>query len=529
MRGHALVRPGQWAPTRTVDASLDVLASLDHEVSRRGAYQVYLGSGEHPVRLRVLGRRRHRARAATGWCGSTCPVALPLLPGDRYVLRESGRAETVGGGEVLDVAPVLPASRARPSRSVDRVIAERGWVDVDQLERLTGERRPADVGGRWVVDPEVAGRRPAPSWSTRSTPRPALGLDLAGLTERQRAVLADLDGVVIDVGPGLAGRARRPGPRPTRPGRPPVAGRPARPRRGRRPIPEPPAPTARRCASWSGGAWWSSATAPTSPPRPSTRRRRVVARLLAAAPDGVTVADRPRRPGHQPQVRPAPAGPARRHRRHPAAGRPPHRRAPAAGPAQLSADAGQDAADLGLVAAGTIRDPTGKTAGEAGQAGPFPSVSSRLRASWATATALVMTSPKASGSASSHEWLPATTSPSDPMAAHRASKLARGMIVSLLAPEHHDRQLAALQLLELDGEVGPAGQVGHLPQRQRVAEGVGQASSRMTGSTRLTWRSGSTSSGKWMPQSHSGRSAIERTRLPADDQVEPPTELTRTR
>ena len=69
------------------------------------------------------------------------PVALPLLPEDRYVLRESGRDETVGGAEVLDVAPVLAASKARPNRSVDRVVDERGWVDAATLERLTGERR----------------------------------------------------------------------------------------------------------------------------------------------------------------------------------------------------------------------------------------------------------------------------------------------------------------------------------------------------------------------------------------------------
>src|SRR5213078_4800868 len=82
------------------------------------------------------------------------PVALPLVPGDRFVLRESGRQETVGGGEVLDVAPVLPAGRARPSRAVDRVVAERGWVDAGELERLTGERRSPDVG-RWVVAPDA--------------------------------------------------------------------------------------------------------------------------------------------------------------------------------------------------------------------------------------------------------------------------------------------------------------------------------------------------------------------------------------
>ena len=39
------------------------------------------------------------------------PVALPLLPGDRYVLRESGRGETVGGGEVLDPSQNLRARR----------------------------------------------------------------------------------------------------------------------------------------------------------------------------------------------------------------------------------------------------------------------------------------------------------------------------------------------------------------------------------------------------------------------------------
>jgi selenocysteine-specific elongation factor len=207
-RGHALIRPGQWAPTRTADASLEVLASLRHDVSRRGAYKVYVGSGEHGVRLRVLGVDEI-APGERGLVRLHLPATLPLLPGDRYVLRESGRAETVGGGEILDVAPVLPASRARPTRSADRVIAERGWIDVDELERLTAQRRPADVGGRWVVAPEVL-----------ATARRVLldavgaaagsGLDLAALTDRERAVLAELDGVVVASGRAWpAGHAAR--------------------------------------------------------------------------------------------------------------------------------------------------------------------------------------------------------------------------------------------------------------------------------------------------------------------------------
>ncbi len=196
-RGAAVVRPGQWRPTRTFDASLHVLESLDHAVSRRGAYQAYLGSGEHPVRLRVLGEEA----VAPGKVGAVrlhLPVAVPLLPGDRFVLRESGRDETVGGGEVLDVAPVLPASRARPSRSVDRVVAERGWVRADDLERLTGERRQPTVGS-WVVAPAALEAAVAELREAIEGSGP-LGLDRAALGERQRAVLPLLAGVVVEGG-----------------------------------------------------------------------------------------------------------------------------------------------------------------------------------------------------------------------------------------------------------------------------------------------------------------------------------------
>jgi selenocysteine-specific elongation factor len=195
-RGQALVRPGQWELTVAVDASLEVLASVEHDVSRRGAYQLYAGSGEHSVRLRVLGAEAIPP-GGQGLVRLHLPASLPLLPGDRYVLRESGRGETVGGGEVLDVAPVLPAAKARPSRSVERVIDERGWVDGEQLQRLTGEWRPPTVG-RWVVAPaELAATREAVLAAVTQAGDP--GLDVAQLDERERAVLTLLgDDVVVE-------------------------------------------------------------------------------------------------------------------------------------------------------------------------------------------------------------------------------------------------------------------------------------------------------------------------------------------
>ena len=198
-RGDAVVRAAQWRPTSRFDASLTVLASLTHAVSRRGAYMAYIGSGEFPVRLRVLG---HESIAAGGSGLVRLHVAtaspLPLLPGDRFVLRESGRDETVGGGEVLDVAPKLPASRAVPDRSVDRVVEEHGWLTVDDLDALTGERRNPSVGS-WVVP---AARLHATGQQVRDRVVTAgeLGLDISLLDDRERAVLASIDGLAVDNG-----------------------------------------------------------------------------------------------------------------------------------------------------------------------------------------------------------------------------------------------------------------------------------------------------------------------------------------
>lgn len=191
-RGAALVRPSQWAPATVFDATLVVLASAPASVGRngRGAFQAHIGSGEHAVRLRVLGKSELQP-GASGCVRLRLATPLPLLPGDRYVLRDSGRSATVGGGVILDVAPVRRPSRATPDRSVDRVVAERGWVDVALLERLTGERRAASVGGCWVVSPEALAEAET---TVRTAVEGAgrLGLDVSELGARDRAVLAEL-------------------------------------------------------------------------------------------------------------------------------------------------------------------------------------------------------------------------------------------------------------------------------------------------------------------------------------------------
>jgi selenocysteine-specific elongation factor len=160
----------------------------------------YVGSRELPVQLRLLGVDA----LAPGGRGSVrvfLPVPLPMLPGDRYVLRESGRDETIGGGEVLDIAPITKASQAAPDGTVERAIAERGWVDVGELELLTGVAVEPAVG-HWATTPATLD-------ATRQRLGEAIeaagqhGIDTAVLAEHERAVVLTLDGVVVQ-----GGRAR---------------------------------------------------------------------------------------------------------------------------------------------------------------------------------------------------------------------------------------------------------------------------------------------------------------------------------
>ena len=174
---------------------MHVLDALDHDLSRRGAFVAYIGSGEHAVRLRVLGTES-LAPGTDGFVRLFLPRALPLLPGDRFVLRESGRDETVGGGEVLDIDPVVRASRAAPDRTIERVIRERGWITVAHLEQLTGERIEPTVGEWATTADELEAMRA--SLVERVDAAGPTGLDLASFDHRERAVLATIDEVVVD-------------------------------------------------------------------------------------------------------------------------------------------------------------------------------------------------------------------------------------------------------------------------------------------------------------------------------------------
>ena len=130
-RGDAVVSPGRWRATQRVDVSLRVLpASVtgsEIALTERGAHVLYVGSAETPVRLKLLGASKVRP-GESAFAQLHLTHALPLVRGDRFVIRDAGRVLTLGGGEVLDPLPP-DARRSDPDRP--RLLAELAGAEDD--------------------------------------------------------------------------------------------------------------------------------------------------------------------------------------------------------------------------------------------------------------------------------------------------------------------------------------------------------------------------------------------------------------
>ena len=138
-RGDVLGRPGAWRPTSVLEARVRPVRGLDHALTGRGAFKLYAGSAERDARLRFLGGARMEAGDAAGaFVRIRLSAPLALEPGDRFVLRESGRRATVAGGVVLDTEPP-----SRPGRDPGRRLARRESAAPEALPAILVEERGA--------------------------------------------------------------------------------------------------------------------------------------------------------------------------------------------------------------------------------------------------------------------------------------------------------------------------------------------------------------------------------------------------
>ncbi|MGZ5352529.1 MAG: selenocysteine-specific translation elongation factor [Actinomycetota bacterium] len=165
-RGDVISRPGDWRPTSLLEARLRPVRGLVHPLTARGAFTLHAGAAERVATLRLYDVATVPAGGAFARIRLSAPLVLDVH--DRFVLRESGRHETVAGGVVLDPAPPRrPAGDAaerlgrREHASREELpgllLAERGAVADADLRLLTGRDSVpgAEPTGRWWVRPDV--------------------------------------------------------------------------------------------------------------------------------------------------------------------------------------------------------------------------------------------------------------------------------------------------------------------------------------------------------------------------------------
>ncbi len=197
-RGDAVVTPGLWAVVEVVDVALRTVPG--HTFARRALVDVHAGSGEQRGRLRLLDERGELARLRFA-------SPLPLAPGDRLVLRSSGAQTTIGGAEVLDVAPARRTAEAlarlvRPL--AERVLSACPWCTPAEFARLAGrDARPEDAErvGAWLVSPaevqrvrERAAELLRAGWPAVTTVAAACGVEVAQLRAALGEALSESPG-----------------------------------------------------------------------------------------------------------------------------------------------------------------------------------------------------------------------------------------------------------------------------------------------------------------------------------------------
>ncbi len=156
-RGDAVVRPGQWLPVGIADVLLTEVPGA--RLKTRGRLTAAVGSGEYGVWFRRFDERFARLRF---------DAALPLAPGDRIVLRDTGAEATVAGAEILDVMPSRRTAEApaRLAQPLGTRVLETGWVPRAGLDARTGMSPDAasaallaaggEAVGDWLVAADLA-------------------------------------------------------------------------------------------------------------------------------------------------------------------------------------------------------------------------------------------------------------------------------------------------------------------------------------------------------------------------------------
>jgi len=103
-RGQVLTHPGQYAPTRRLDARFRLLKDIAAPLKHASEVKFFSGTSETMAAVRLLGVEQLEP-GQEGWIQLELRDPIVAVRGDRYILRRPSPGETLGGGSIVDHQP----------------------------------------------------------------------------------------------------------------------------------------------------------------------------------------------------------------------------------------------------------------------------------------------------------------------------------------------------------------------------------------------------------------------------------------
>jgi len=111
-RGMTLVPPATLVVTRTIDVKLSLLPSATRALKNRARVHFHCYSAESVAQVELYGAKELKSSQAA-FARLSLASPLLLLPEDHFILRQFSPVVTIGGGVIIDVAPMLSPREIR--------------------------------------------------------------------------------------------------------------------------------------------------------------------------------------------------------------------------------------------------------------------------------------------------------------------------------------------------------------------------------------------------------------------------------
>ncbi len=185
-RGSLITAGGPLRPTILVDVRLDYIPEAPFPLKHNTQVKFFSGSAEVLARVRLLGQESI-APGESGWVQLELSDPLPLVRGDRLIVRLPSPSMTVGGGKVVDPNPGRKHRRFRPEVIARLETLVRGTPH-ELLQQVLERRAPLPV--RELLESSGLGEAAPAALEELLSSGDAIPLDVEGALSGTRLVVS---------------------------------------------------------------------------------------------------------------------------------------------------------------------------------------------------------------------------------------------------------------------------------------------------------------------------------------------------